>query len=333
MTIHTKIFKNPIKIVETSSIAGKLESNGPLSKYFDIKLEDNLYGEKSWESAEIKIINNNFKNILKKAKLKSKDIDYLIAGDLLNQNIASSFAVKDFNIPYFGIYGACSTFGEGLIIASMIISGGFARKILVGTSSHFCSAEKQFRFPLEFGSQRTPTSTWTVTGHGCAILSNKCEKKVPEIKSITTGKIIDMGINDANNMGAAMAPAALDTIITHLRDLNLSTDYYDLIITGDLGHVGQEILIKLALEKKIEFKNLNDCGILIFNRNKQDVQAGGSGCACSAVTFCSYLYKKIITSRFKKILLVPTGALMNTISIQQNQTIPAIAHAISVEFN
>jgi stage V sporulation protein AD len=329
--IQTKIFEKAIKIIATSSLAGNLESNGPLSNYFDIKLKDDLYGEKSWELAEIKMIKENYKNIFIKSNLKTKDIDYLIAGDLLNQNIASSFAVKDFSIPYIGIYGACSTFGEALSLASMIISGNFANNILVGTSSHFCSAERQFRFPLEFGTQRAPTATWTVTGHGCAILSNNYNQKVPEIKAITIGKIIDMDIKDPNNMGAAMAPAAFETIFAHLKDLNLEPDYYDLIITGDLGYTGRDLLCSLALEKNIKFNNLNDCGILIFDEKTQDTHSGGSGCACSAITFCGYLYNKLISQELNKILLVPTGALMSTTSIQQNQSIPSIAYAIAIE--
>ena len=327
-------FNNKIYIISTASTVGPKEGEGPLKDFFDIILEDSLYGEQSWEKSESKIIKQTFIKVLEKANISKQNIDYIISGDLLNQNTASTFGIKDFNIPFFGIFGACSTIGEGMSLGALLIDGGFANNILVGASSHFCASEKQFRFPLELGTQRTPTSTWTVTGQGSLVLSNKKNKNkiCPCITKITTGKIIDMGITDPNNMGAAMAPAAFDCIYAHFKDLNISPDYYDLIITGDLGYVGHELVIKMFEEKNINIqKNYSDCGILIFDKDKQETQSGGSGCAWSAVTFAGYLYKKLEQKALNKILFVPTGALMSPTSTQQGETIPGIAHAIAIE--
>lgn len=325
-------FENPVYIITTASTVGPKEGEGPLAEFFDIILPDSLCGEDSWEKAESKIVKDTFGKALSKSKLSQENIDYIISGDLLNQNSGSTFAIRDMDIPFFGIFGACSTMGEGMSLGALLIDGGFANNILVGASSHFCASEKQFRFPLELGTQRTPTSTWTVTGQGSAILSNNTNEKCPRITAITTGKIIDMGITDANNMGAAMAPAAFDTLNAHFSDLSLSPDYYDLIITGDLGYVGHDLVLKMFSEKNMDLsKNYSDCGMLIFDKDKQGTNAGGSGCACSAVTFAGYLYKKLKDGQLNKLLFVPTGALMSPTSAQQGETIPGIAHAIAIE--
>ena len=321
---------NPPTILNTSAIVGPKESEGPLAKFFDKCLEDEFWGEKSWEKAETKIFKENINNLLAKSGLSAKDIDYSFAGDLLNQCISSNFGMRDSSIPFFGLFGACSTFVESLCIGSVFMDSGACNNVLCATSSHFCSAEKQFRFPLELGNQRTPTSQWTVTGSGAAILSKN--GLGPYITHITPGVITDLGIKDANNMGAAMAPAALSTLITHFEDTGRTPDYYDAIITGDLGHLGKSILIDLAKSKDLDISpNYDDCGVLIFDKNKQDTHSGGSGCACIATVFSGYLYKLMKQGTIKKLLLMATGALMNSTTSQQGESIPGIAHAISIE--
>ena len=323
-------FNTPPTITETSSIVGPKEAQGPLAKYFDQCLEDEFWGEKTWEKAESKIIKENVNTLIFKSGIPIDQIDYCFAGDLLNQCISSSFGLRDINLPFFGVFGACSTFVESMCLGSVFIEGGGAKNVVCATSSHFCSAEKQFRFPLELGNQRTPTAQWTVTGTGAALLSSSGSG--PYITNITPGKIIDMGIKDANNMGAAMAPAAFDTLITHLQDTCRKPSYYDLIITGDLGYIGKDILTELAETKGYNIKNnYNDCGVLIFDKNEQDTHSGGSGCACVATTFSGYLYKQLKSRKINKILLIATGALMNATSSQQGESIPGIAHAISIE--
>ena len=303
---------------------------GPLAKYFDKCVDDEFYGESSWEKAESKFIKDTTNLVLSKSGITNKDIDFCFAGDLLNQCISSTFGLREINIPFFGIFGACSTFSEALILGAMSIDGNFANNVICAVSSHFCSAEKQFRFPLELGNQRPPTSQWTVTGSGACILSK--EGTGPYITHITPGKIVDMGIKDANNMGSAMAPAAIDTLIAHLTDTSRSPDYYDAIITGDLGYIGRDIVLEIANSKGYNLKNnYNDCGILIFDKNKQDTHSGGSGCACSATVFSGYLYKELKNKRLKKLLLITTGALTNSTTSQQGESIPGIAHAVSIE--
>ena len=249
---------------------------------------------------------------------------------MLNQCISSSFGLRDLNIPFFGIFGACSTFVEALSLGSVFIDGNGANNILCAASSHFCSAEKQFRFPLELGNQRPPSSQWTVTGSGSAIISKAGQG--PFITSITTGKIVDMGIKDANNMGAAMAPAFVDTLVTHFKDTGRNPSYYDGIFSGDLGYIGKEISIELCQSKGYNIKNnYNDCGVMIFDKENQDTHSGGSGCACCASVFSGYLFNQLKQKKFKKILLIATGALTNATSSQQGESIPGIAHAISIE--
>ena len=310
-------FNNPPTITECASIVGPKESQGPLAKYFDQTLDDEFWGEKTWEKAESKIIKETVNTVINKSGISSDQIDCCFAGDLLNQCISSSFGLRELNLPFFGVFGACSTFVESMSL-SAICAESFAENVICATSSHFCSAEKQFRFPLELGNQRPPSSQWTVTGSGAAI--------------ITPGKIVDMGIKDGNNMGAAMAPAFADTMITHFLDTGRSPSYYDAIISGDLGHIGKEIVIDIAKSQGYNIKsNYNDCGVLIFDKNTQDTHSGGSGCACCGTVFSGYLFKQLKERKIKKLLLIATGALMNSTSSQQGESIPGIAHAISIE--
>lgn len=328
--IQTIKFDSPPSIEETACIVGPKESNGPLAKYFDQCLEDEFWGEKSWEKAESKIIRETVQTLISKSGIASDKIDYCFAGDLLNQCISSSFGLRDSNIPFFGIFGACSTFVEGLGLSAIFTEANAANYALCAASSHFCSAEKQFRFPLELGNQRPQSSQWTVTGAGAAIVAKSGTG--PYITHFTPGRIVDMGIKDANNMGAAMAPAALDTLITHMKDTNRNPSYYDAILTGDLGYVGKEILIELAQTQGYNIKsNYNDCGVLIFDKQQQDTHSGGSGCACCGTVFSGYLFQQLIQKKYKKILLIATGALTNSTTAQQGESIPGIAHAISIE--
>lgn len=323
-------FNERITIKSVASTVGKKEGEGPLSDKFDKIMNDITAGEDSWEKAESRFVSDNMRLAMEKAGLSENDIDYLVSGDLLNQSSGSTFGLREFNIPFFGIYGACSTYGEGLSIASILIEAGVGRNILVGASSHFCAAEKQFRFPLELGTQRPLTSTWTVTGHGAAVLGKGGD--FPYISGITTGKIVDFGIKDANNMGAAMAPAAAEVILSNFIDFDIDNNYYDMIVTGDLGYVGKELVIELVKKGGFDItSNYTDCGIEIFDREKQDTHSGGSGCACSAVTFNSLFYPKLKSGEMKRILFIPTGALLNTTSTQQGETIPGIAHGVIIE--
>ena len=322
-------FINTPTILETSSIVGPKESQGPLASYFDQCLEDEFWGEDTWEKAESKIIKETVNTVISKSGIPTSEIDCMFAGDLLNQCISSSFGLREENIPFFGVFGACSTFVESMILGSIAVEG-FANNVLCATSSHFCSAEKQFRFPLELGNQRPPSSQWTVTGSGAAILSKNGTG--PYITHVTPGKIVDMGIKDANNMGAAMAPAFNDTLITHFLDTGRSPSYYDAIISGDLGHIGKEIAIDLAKSQGYNIKsNYNDCGVLIFDKNSQDTHSGGSGCGCCGTVFSGYFFKQLKQKKLKKILLIATGALTNSTTSQQGESIPGIAHAISIE--
>ena len=322
-------FNTPPSIVECASIVGPKEAEGPLAKYFDQTLDDEFWGEKTWEKAESKIIKETVNTVIRKAGISASEIDCIFAGDLLNQCISSSFGLRELNIPFFGVFGACSTFVESLSLGA-ICAESFANKVLCATSSHFCSAEKQFRFPLELGNQRPPSSQWTVTGSGSAILSK--DGSGPYITHITPGKIIDMGIKDGNNMGAAMAPSFADTLITHFSDTGRSPNYYDAIISGDLGYVGKDIAIDLLKTNGYNIKNnYNDCGVLIFDKENQDTHSGGSGCACCGTVFSGYFFKQLKEKKIKRLLLIATGALMNSTSSQQGESIPGIAHAVSIE--
>ena len=326
---QTMVFKNPPVITCAYASVGPKEAAGPLGAYFDNKLEDELLGEDTWEKAESKLIKQTVQGLLHKADKVQEDVQYLFAGDLQNQVIASTFGLKDFNIPFFGLYGACSTMGESMCLASMAIAGGMADLVMAGTSSHYCAAEKQFRYPLEYGGQRTLTQQWTVTGSGFVLIS-RCGTG-PKIEAITPGKMVDLGIKDSFNMGAAMAPAAVDTILTHLEDTKQKPSDFDAIITGDLGNCGVDIAIDLASKLGTDLGGiLNDCGKLIFDDKNQDTHSGGSGCGCSGSVFAGYLYTQLLKRHLKKILLIPTGALMSPGSTQQGNTIPGVAHAVSI---
>jgi len=323
-------FQFPPSIISTASIVGKKEGEGPLKNYFDYVLDDLHWGEKTWEKAESKMLKEAISKAIEKANKNVNEIDYIFAGDLLNQCIGATFGIRDLGIPFFGLFGACSTMSLSLSIAAMVIDGGYADYAVAATSSHFCSAERQFRFPLEYGGQRPPTSQWTVTGAGAVVLSS--QGTGPYITHVTVGKIVDLGIKDVNNMGAAMAPAAVDTIYTHFNDTGFIPDDYDLIITGDLAKVGKEIAEDMLKDKNIDISNkYTDCGIKIFESEVQDTHAGGSGCGCSAVVLAGYLYKEMLKGNLNKILFVATGALMSPTSSQQGESIPAIAHAVTIQ--
>lgn len=328
--VQSVSFDKPVSIAESASTVGTKEGEGGLREYFDNILCDNLAGQKSWEKAESEIVKVNIALLLKKSGYTASEIDYILTGDLLNQCCGSTFGIKKYEIPYFGLFGACSTFGEAMSLGSIVIDSGAANRVIAAASSHFCSAEKQFRFPLGVGNQRPPTATWTVTGDGAVVLENS--DKPPYITKITTGRIVDYGIKDSNNMGPAMAPAAADVIEMHLKDFNLSADYYDLIVTGDLGYVGKKVLLELLKEKSIDIeKNHIDCGIEIYDSQRQDTHAGGSGCACSAVVFSGMLFKKLKSGELNRILFIPTGALMSPTSIAQGESIGGIAHCLAIE--
>ncbi|MDI3477446.1 MAG: stage sporulation protein [Thermoanaerobacterium sp.] len=328
MGSQTVKFVNPPSIISSGTIVGPKEGQGPLRDYFDMILTDDTYGEKSWEKAECKMFQDSVNLALKKASLNINDIDYLIGGDLLNQIITSSFAARQFNVPTFGLYGACSTMAEGLSIGSMLIDGGFADYVIVTTSSHFSTAERQYRFPLEQGVQRPFTAQWTVTGSGSSLLSSTGSG--PYITHVTTGKVVDLGMKDANNMGAAMAPAAADTIITHFNDTGFTINDYDLIITGDMARVGKSILMELLNKEGLNIEDkYKDCGIEIYDES-QDVHSGGSGAGCSAVVLNGWLLSQIKNGTYNRVLFIATGALLSPTSTQQGESIPGIAHAVTI---
>jgi len=329
---QTVRFANPPTITATAAIVGPKEGEGPLAEYFDVISPDVLFGTDSWEKAESELSRQTITLAVQKANLQLTDIQYILAGDLLNQETGTTFGVRDLGRPFFGLFGACSAIGEAMSLGAMIIDGGFANNVVASASSHFCAAEKTFRFPLELGTQRPPTASWTVTGDGAVVLS--ATGAGPYVTAATTGAILDFGIKDANNMGAAMAPAAADVIIKHFQDLDRQPDYYDVIATGDLGAIGKDLFLQLMDKAGYSLhQNHKDCGLLIFDREKQDVHAGGSGCGCSAATFAGYFYKQILRGELNKMLLVPTGALHSVATMQQGESIPAIAHAVAIERN
>ena len=327
---RTVKLQNKPTIISAASIVGPKEGKGPLKDYFNIILQDDLYGEKSWELAESKMVQTVMQMAVQKVDKKLEDVNYLIGGDLINQIIPSSFAARELGIPFFGIYGACSTMAEGMCLSSMLIDGGFADLILSGASSHYCTAERQFRFPLEQGNQKPMTAQWTVTGAGAVLIAPN--KKGPKVKYITVGKVIDKCISDGNNMGAAMAPAAIDTIYSYFNDTKDDPNSFDIIATGDLGTLGKQITEDFLKKKGVDISNVyTDCGIEIFNLKEQDVHCGGSGCGCSATVFAGYIYQKLLKKEFNKVMLVSTGALLSPTSTLQKQTIPCVAHAVVIE--
>ncbi len=316
-------------ITAWASVAGKKESEGPLSTYFDYTSQDTLFGQKTWEQAEKRMQQLALETLATKARMKKEEFSLVYSGDLLNQCIGSSFSLNNTRIPHLGLYGACSTMSESLLLAAMTVSGGFSDQVVAMTSSHFASSERQYRFPLGYGGQRTPTAQWTVTGSGAALVCS--EGNGPKIESCTIGTVTELGIKDAANMGAAMAPAAFETVKAHFSDLKTTPEEYDLIVTGDLGQVGKELFLQLALNEGISLGGkAEDCGTMVFDLETQDVHAGGSGCGCSAITLCGYLLGKLKTGKLKRILFCGTGALLSPTSTQQGLSIPGICHAVSI---
>lgn len=323
-------FETPPVITDWASVAGKKEAEGPLASYFDLTAPDPYFGQKTWEQGEKRMQQLALRVLADKANKEWTDFAMVCSGDLLNQCVGSSFALRNCGIPSIGLYGACSTMAESLLVASMAVGGGFREHAVAMTSSHFASSERQYRFPLGYGGQRTPTSQWTVTGAGAALVRSKGVG--PRITACTIGTVTDLGVKDANNMGAAMAPAALSTIKAHFNDFQTTADDYDLIVTGDLGQMGKDILLELALLDDVNLGGkLADCGTMIFDQKSQDVHAGGSGCGCSAVTLCGYLLSQLQEKKIKKMLFCGTGALLSPLSTQQGLPIPGICHGICIE--
>jgi len=324
------VFEKTPYIISSASIAGKKESEGPLGKLFDVVGKDDLFGEKTWEEAESALQKEACLLALQKAKIGTEDVRFLFGRDLLRQGIATSYGLEELQIPLFGLFGACSTSGEALALASMAVSAGYGDYMLAVTSSHFASAEKEFRFPLSYANQRPLSAQWTVTASGAFLVGKR--KSHVRITGITVGKIVDWGLKDSQNMGACMAPAACDTIIRNLKDFGRCPEDYDRIITGDLGYVGQSILFDLMRNQNVDIKNNHmDCGMTIFDQKTQDTHAGGSGCGCAASTLSAYILPKIESGEWKRVLFVPTGALMSTVSYNEGSSVPGIAHGIVIE--
>lgn len=323
-------FPEPVYIMSSASIVGPKEGEGPLKDSFDVVVEDSTFGTNSWEEGESAMMKETTLLALRKAKIRVEDVRYIFAGDLLGQLIATTFGLMDFDVPLFGLYGACSTIGEALSLGAMTVHAGYADTVLSVASSHFASAEKQFRFPLEYGNQKPMSSTTTVTGCGAFVLSK--EYGDAAITGITTGKVVDYGVKDSMNMGACMAPAAADVIVEHFKDFKREPADYDRIVTGDLGKIGKEILCKLMRDQGYDIEERHmDCGMEIYNDPEQDTHAGGSGCGCSAVTLAGELLNQMRQGEIKRILFVPTGALLSTVSFNEGQTVPGIAHAVVIE--
>lgn len=328
---QTLRLRAPVCVAAGAAVVGKKEGDGPLGTRFDTVSTDSYFGQKSWEAAETVMLRQCFDAVCRKAGLTPQELRYVLAGDLQNQCTASAYAVRDAGTPYFGLYNACSTMGEALSLGAILTEGG-AESVCAMTSSHFCSAERQFRGPLEYGGQRTPTAQWTVTGAGAVIL--KGGGMGPRITHVTTGRVVDAGVKDLSDMGAAMAPAALDTLLGHFADTGRTPDYYDAIVTGDLGHFGHAILEDLAQREGLALskaRTFTDCGMLVFDQKKQDVHAGGSGAGCSAAVFAGHILRNLQEGVWNKVLFAPTGALMSTVTSQQGESIPAICHAVAVE--
>lgn len=333
--MQTVFFKSQPKIIATGTVAGPKECAGVVGMYVDKTLSDDMFGESTYEKAECKMLTYAIRRTIENAGEEEKNVDMLISGDLLNQIISASFAARDFDFPFLGVYGACSTMAESMALGAVLIDGGYAKKIVAATGSHFSSAERQYRYPLELGNTRPPQAQWTVTGAGGVFIadtgaSNDKKSRIA-ITSATFGKVVDFGITDVNNMGAAMAPAAADTILNHLRDTKRSADYYDLIVTGDLGALGSRIVKDLTWEKGVDIQNNHvDCGEIIYNVIEDEFQ-GGSGAGCSAVVLNSYLFDKLRKKEINRILFAATGALLSTVSSGQGESIPCICHAVSIE--
>lgn len=324
---YTLKLDTPPSVLNFASIASKKEAEGPMAKYIDILNNDSMFGQQTWEKAESRMQQEVAEKVLEKANLAPGEIKYLFAGDLLNQCIGSHYGLAEIGIPFMGLYSACATMAEGLGLSAMLVEAGACDKAMAVTSSHFCSAERQYRFPLEYGGQRTPTSQWTVTGAGAVILGKG--DIPPFARAVTIGTIVDKGIKDANNMGAAMAPAAAQTIRQYFEDTMTNQDNYDLILTGDLAFVGSELLYELLKRDGYDInKKHSDCGLMIYDRETQDVSSGGSGCGCSATVLCSYILQSMREGKLNDVLFIATGALMSPLSVQQGQSIPSVAHLV-----
>ena len=326
---QTVALLRPPSVVSYANVGGKFEANGPLAEHFDLLCTDSFFGKDTWEQAESAMQQEALTRALEKGGLTPAELDYVLAGDLLNQCIGTAFGLRDFQIPFFGLYGACSTMGESLALGSLLLSGGHARTAACMTSSHYCTAERQYRMPVPYGSQRTPTAQWTATAAGCCILGDQGDG--PYITHVTCGKIVDMGITDVNNMGAAMAPAAYDTLSALFRETKTGPGDYDLIVTGDLGALGHAIVTDLFHRDGVDLsRNYQDCGLLLYDLEKQDMHAGGSGCGCSASMMCGHFLGRVQSGELKRILYCATGALMSPTMVQQGGSIPGIAHCVEI---
>lgn len=338
---QTLVFHNEPNLIGAAAVVGTKEGQGPMGKWFDVILKEDTYGEKTWEKSESKMLKKAILLALENAGRTKEQLDTILSGDLINQLMSSSFMARDLQIPFLGLYGACSTMTESLVLGAVLIDGGYAENVVAAASSHYCTAERQFRMPLEHGNQRPPSAQWTATGAGSMILSNQkrsgqqmiCGMPAKDliVTHATIGKIVDAGIKDVNQMGAAMAPATMDTILQHLKDIGREPSYYDVILTGDLGIIGKKILKDLMNKQGIDLTTgYDDCGAMMY-KEEQDVHGGGSGCGCSASIFCGRIFKEMRQGSVQRALLISTGALLSTISSQQGESIPGIAHAIAVE--
>ena len=324
---QTVALLRPPSVVSYANVGGKFEANGPLAGHFDLLCTDSFFGKDTWEQAESAMQQEALTRALEKGGLTPAELDYVLAGDLLNQCIGTAFGLRDFQIPFFGLYGACSTMGESLALGSLLLSGGHARTAACMTSSHYCTAERQYRMPVPYGSQRTPTAQWTATGSGCCLLAREGEG--PYITHVTTGKIVDKGVTDANNMGAAMAPAAYDTLCALFRDTRTKPEDYDLIVTGDLGRLGHQIVSDFFARDGLPLgERYTDCGLLLYDIESQDMHCGGSGCGCSASVLCGYLLRGMREGKWNRIIFAPTGALLSPTTTFQGESIPGICHAV-----
>ena len=324
---QTVALAHPPSVLSFACIGGKFEAQGPLAKGFDALCKDSFFGEKTWEKAESTMQAQALGKALEKAGLKPEDLDIVLAGDLLNQCIGTSFCLRDFAVPFYGLYGACSTMGESLSLAALLIDGGFSQTAAAMTSSHFCTAERQYRMPVPYGNQRPPTAQWTATASGCTILGR--EGPGPYVTHVTRGKIVDKGIADANNMGAAMAPAAYDTLSAFFRETKTSPKDFDRIFTGDLGELGHSIVLDWFRQDGVDLSaNYFDCGLLLYDREKQDMHAGASGCGCSAAVLNGYILPQLRAGVWQRVLFAPTGALLSPVSSGQGESIPGICHAV-----
>ena len=327
---QTRRLRTCPSVLSFAAVGGRFEGEGPLREYFDELSEDHFFGEKTWEKGESTMQRHALSRALEKAGLKVSDLGLIFAGDLLNQCVGSSFALRESRIPFYGLYGACSTMGESLSLAALMLDGGYASCAAALTSSHFCTAERQYRMPVPYGSQRTPTAQWTATAAGCCILSN--EGRGPAVTHAAIGRIVDRGITDANNMGAAMAPAAYDTLRALFSDTRTSPADYDLIVTGDLGRLGHEVVTDLFARDGVDMtKNYKDCGLLLYDLERQDMHMGGSGCGCSAAVLNGYLLCGMREGKWNRIVFAPTGALLSPTSTMQGESIPGVCHAVILE--